>query len=177
MSEVSQPPPRLNLERKARCRDLDAARSALEALPARREGEQQQTDTYFLARHGRLKLREIEGREAVLISYERPDGQSARLSRYYLVPVTEPLLMKTALTAALGLRGAVHKCREVYHWHNVRIHLDEVAGLGAFVEFEAVLGPGDDEATAHERLTHLGRLLGLLAEDEQGVSYADLLGL
>ena len=47
--------------------------------------------------------------------------------------------LKTALVAALGIRGVVHKRREIYLWHNVRIHLDEVAGLGALVEFEAVL--------------------------------------
>jgi len=34
----------------------------------------------------------------------------------------------------------VSKRREIYLWHNVRIHLDAVTGLGSFVEFEAVLG-------------------------------------
>jgi adenylate cyclase class IV len=34
----------------------------------------------------------------------------------------------------------VSKRREIYLWHNVRIHPDAVTGLGSFVEFEAVFG-------------------------------------
>jgi adenylate cyclase class IV len=36
--------------------------------------------------------------------------------------------------------------REIYLYHNVRIHLDEVEDLGTFLEFEAVLGPNVDDA-------------------------------
>ena len=85
--------------------------------------------------------------------------------------------MKTALTAALGIRGVVRKRREVYFWHNVRIHLDEVAGLGTFVELEAVLGPDEDENRAQERLEHLCELVGIADVDLLGQSNADLLGM
>ena len=69
--------PRRNLERKFRCQDLDAVRGMLPAVTARREGVQLQTDTYFHARAGRLKLREIDGEPAVLIWYDRPDTAAA----------------------------------------------------------------------------------------------------
>ncbi|MGK3856667.1 class IV adenylate cyclase, partial [Enterococcus faecium] len=82
---------------------------------------------------GRLKLREIDGQAAVLIWYDRPDHDAARLSKYHLVPVADPAALKAALTDALGVRGEVRKRREIYLWHNVRIHLDEVAGLGSFL--------------------------------------------
>jgi adenylate cyclase, class 2 len=172
---MSDPLLRHNLERKAPCADLGAARAALERLGARREGVQAQTDTYFPVRNGRLKLREIAGQEAVLIWYARPDDAAARLSTYHLVRVADPDSLRAALIAALGVRGEVHKRREVYHWHNVRVHLDEVRGLGKFVEFEAVLGASDDEATAHGRLRQLGEALGLRPEDEVALSYSDLL--
>jgi adenylate cyclase, class 2 len=168
---------RRNLERKFRCTDLHAVRAALPALETRREGVQLQTDTYFHARAGRLKLREIDGEAALLIAYDRPDTATAKLSAYHLVPVGDAALLRTALTAALGERGCVRKRREIHHWHNVRIHLDEVEGLGTFVEFEAVLSASDDETAAHADLERLRRALGLVDAEELAASYADLLGL
>ena len=55
------------------------------------------------------------------------------------MPIAEPALLKAALTAALGVRRVVDKRREIFLADNVRIHLDDVAGLGTFLEFEAVL--------------------------------------
>src|SRR5258708_1706900 len=122
--------PRRNLEHKFRCHDLDAVRAALPPLAPRPAGVQLQTDTYFHSRAGRLKLREIDGEPAVLIWYDRSDAATAKLSTYHLVPVADAASLHTALTAALGVRGVVRKRREIFLWHNVRIHLDEVEGLG-----------------------------------------------
>jgi predicted adenylyl cyclase CyaB len=84
-------------------------------------------------------------------------------------------VLKAALAAALGTRGVVRKRREIYFWHNVRIHLDEVIGLGTFLELEAVLAPEDDENLAQERLDHLCEKLGIAENDLLGQSNADLL--
>jgi adenylate cyclase class IV len=115
------------------------------------------------------------GQPAVLIWYERPDATSARWSQYHLVPVSDPVSLRAALAAALGERGVVRKCRNLSLWHNVRVHLDDVAGLGTFVEFEAVMADGDDEATAHERLAQLAAALELRPEDDVAGSYGDLM--
>lgn len=165
--------PRRNLERKARCGDLSTAAVALERLGARRQGVLEQTDTYFQVPNGRLKLRRTEGEQAVLIWYERPDEKTARWSRYHLVPVSDPAGLRAALAAALGERGEVRKRRDLWLWHNVRIHLDDVVGLGMFVEFEAVMSAGDDEETARQRLAELGAALGLTAADDVAGSYGD----
>src|SRR6185312_14056330 len=69
------------------------------------------------------------------------------------------------------------KLRTLWLWHNVRIHLDEVAGLGTFVEFEAVMSASEDDATAHARLAELAASLALTPADDVAGSYADLLGL
>ena len=127
--------------------------------------------------NGRLKLRQIEGAAAALIWYERPDQVAARTSAYQLVPVREPRLLESVLAAALGARGQVRKRRTIYLWHNIRIHLDEVAGLGTCVEFEAVLSAGEDEAASRPCLEHLSRALGIRPEDHLAPSYAYLLGL
>jgi predicted adenylyl cyclase CyaB len=169
--------PRRNLERKFRCPDLGAVRAALPSLPTWHEGVQFQTDTYFHARAGRLKLRVIDVEAAALIWYDRPDAAAAKLSTYHLVPVPDAPLLRAALTAALGVRGVVVKRRDIHHWGNVRIHLDEVDGLGTFVEFEAVLSAQDDESAAHADLEALRRALGLGSAEELATSYADLLGL
>ena len=166
-----------NLELKARHVDLRAAAAALERLGARGPAVEEQTDTYFRVPNGRLKLREVAGQPAVLIRYERPDLPDPRTSTYLLVPAPDPEGLRAALAAAVGVRGMVRKRRTVYLWHNVRIHLDEVAGLGSFVEFEAVLSPGEDEPAARARLEELGRLLGLGPAGHLAPSYADLLGL
>jgi predicted adenylyl cyclase CyaB len=113
----------------------------------------------------------------VLISYDRPDRSEARLSTYYLVPVVDPPALKAALAAALGIRGQVHKRRDIYLWHNVRIHLDEVADLGTYIELEAVLSSDEDEMQASSRLARLGQELGILTANHIGSSYAELLGL
>jgi adenylate cyclase, class 2 len=166
-----------NLERKARCGDLCELREQAVKHGARFLAEETQADTYFHVPHGRLKLREINGLSATLIAYDRPDQKGSRLSSYHLVPVVHTPGLMAALAAALGVRGVVQKRRTIYLWHNVRIHLDEVEGLGTFVEFEAVLGPDDDEATAEERLEELGGALAIDASAYLATSYADLLGM
>jgi len=175
---MSNPSPRRNLELKARHGDLAAARKVVQAMArVRSVGVENQVDTYFQVPHGRLKLREINEESAMLIFYERPDQATARICNYQLVPFPDPVALKAALSAALGMRGVVRKRREIYFWHNVRIHLDEVAGLGTFVEFEAVLSPEDDENLAQERLDHLCKWLGIAPGDLLGQSNVDLLGL
>jgi predicted adenylyl cyclase CyaB len=170
-------PLRHNLEIKARHADLAGARDRLLQFGAKFAGLEAQTDTYFRVPHGRLKLREIDGQSAVLIWYERPDRASARSSHYHLVPVADAAGLRSALSAALGVRGTVCKRREIYLYQNVRIHLDAVAGLGSFVEFEAVLGADRDLNAAQAMLDQLSAALGIDRKDYLAPSYADLLGL
>lgn len=165
-----------NLEWKARLAEPAAVREAVGRLGARFAERQEQRDTYFRVPHGRLKLREIVGGPPLLIWYERPDRDQTRFSDYYLVPVVDAAMQRAALAAALGVRGEVHKHREIHLWHNVRVHLDEVVGLGCFVEFEAVLAGAADEAPSLRRLEELRVVLGIAAAAPMAGSYADLLG-
>ena len=172
--------PNRNLELKARCPDLARAADAARSIGATRDGVLEQLDTYFHFPHGRLKLRETAGRGAELIAYERANDPAVRGSDYYVIPIADAAAaaaMKAALAKRLAVRGTVSKRRELFLWHNVRIHLDDVAGLGTFLEFEAVISPADDEAVSRERLARLGEALGVRDEDRIAVSYADLAGL
>jgi predicted adenylyl cyclase CyaB len=156
-----------NIELKARLADLDAARKTAVAIATERLGTQHQVDTYFHCRHGRLKLRQIDRLRAELVWYARPDQEGPKPSDYQVAPLAHPETLKAALTAALGVRAVVEKRREIFLYHNVRIHLDDVVHLGQFLEFEAVLGPALDESTG---LALLDRLMGQFA-----ISPADLL--
>jgi predicted adenylyl cyclase CyaB len=69
----------------------------------------------------------------------------------------------------------VEKNRELYLWHDVRIHLDSVEGLGSFVELEALASPGSDLDAERDAVDELRRALEIRDEDLVGESYADLL--
>ncbi|MBX3414881.1 MAG: class IV adenylate cyclase [Pirellulales bacterium] len=168
--------PRRNIELKARLRDLAAARATAEKLATEFVGVQWQIDTYFVCAQGRLKLREIDDRMAQLVAYERSDERTSKASDYYLVAVPQPALLKQALTAALGVRGVVRKRREIFLVENVRIHLDEVDGLGTFLEFEAVLGPHVDDRKGAQQVAELREAFGLRTEDLLACSYSDMCG-
>jgi adenylate cyclase class IV len=190
-----------NVELKARLEDLDAARALARQVATEPLGTQQQVDTYFHCPQGRLKLRQIDGRLGQLVWYARPDQPGPKASDYLVVPVSEPEKLKAALAAALGVLCVVRKRREIFLYHNVRIHLDEVEGLGSFLEFEAVLGsyggpsgqpaamlstpsfgvaegtsgPEVDEATGRGQLDELARQFGLDQGDLLCGSYADMI--
>src|SRR5215207_9248734 len=167
--------PRRNVELKAH--DPDPGRTLERALAAgaRDEGLLRQRDTYFHVAAGRLKLREEEPGGATLIAYQRPDEAAERVSSYRLVPVPEPDALRDALAAANGVDVVVVKRRHLLLWETVRIHLDEVRGLGSFLELEAVAGPGSDLTREQAQVAHLREALeirdGALLEG----SYADAL--
>jgi len=170
-------PPQSNIELKARCSDLAAARLAIQSLQLVDTGVQHQIDTYFHVPHGRLKLREIMGVRAELIQYDRSNEARSRKSEYRLTPISHPDELKASLGAALGVRGQVEKHRHVLLWQNVRIHLDNVKSLGTFIEFEAVMSPGENETAGHARLSQLCEIMKIAPADYLDSSYADLMGL
>ncbi len=166
-----------NLELKARLADIAAARTIAVGLATETLGVQRQVDTYFHCPHGRLKLREIDGQRAQLVWYARDNHTDVRPSDYVLAPVDDGAALHLALTQALGVRGTVEKRREIFLYHNVRIHLDEVVNLGSFLEFEAVLGPTADESVSRTRLAHLNGAFDLSPSDLLSGSYSDMLRL
>ena len=166
--------PRSNIELKARLASLEKARKIASRLATDRLEDQHQIDTYFHCNEGRLKLREIDGERAELIWYERPDQSEPKASNYCIVPVDDPAAGKQSLVAALGVRQVVDKHREIYLYHNVRIHLDRVVNLGEFLEFEAVLGPDVTADEGNAQVKYLREQFGIASSDLLNGSYADL---
>jgi len=166
----------VNVELKAVDRDPEATFARCWALGATDGGGLVQRDTYFMARRGRLKLRVEEGAlGGELIAYRREDSVDAVESGYVLAAVAAPDELAEALDAALGTVVVVSKRRRLFLWEGVRIHLDEVDGLGSFIEFEAVLPDAGDLDTARAKVARLRTELGIADDALVAVGYADLL--
>ena len=166
-----------NVEIKVRVAELAAVERRAAALADHGPELILQDDSFFAARHGRLKLRAFADGRGELIAYERPDATGPKLSDYTIAPVPDPDALRTALNRALGPAGRVVKRRVLYLAGQTRIHLDLVEGLGAFLELEVVLRDGqtaaDGEAVARDLLAALG-----LADAERiAGAYVDLLNV
>jgi adenylate cyclase, class 2 len=170
--------PSRNLELKAL--DPDPPRTlaaALELDGVEDRGVVVQRDTYFFAVQARLKLRESPPNPAELISYARADREGPAVSHYRVVQVADHVALAEALADALGVRAVVEKERRLLLWRGVRIHLDRVARLGAFVEFEAVAQTVGGLEAEQVKVEELRSALGL--DDDRLLvarGYAELLG-
>jgi predicted adenylyl cyclase CyaB len=165
----------LNVEIKARCKQADLIRQYLLDHAADFKGTDLQTDTYFHSPQGRLKLREgnIENN---LIYYERDNQAGPKSSHFQLVKIADAAGLKQVLTQSMGIKVVVQKQRDIYYINNVKFHLDEVPGLGAFVEIEAgnMLADLTHEALQAQCAFYMAAF-AIQQEDLMEVSYSDLL--
>jgi adenylate cyclase class IV len=164
-----------NVEIKARVIDAAALFAKARAIADHGPVEIIQDDAFFACATGRLKLRTLSASAGQLIFYQRADAAGPKESRYTIVPTSTPELLRATLTAALGLTGRVRKRRLLFMLGATRIHLDDVADLGHFLELEVVLRDGEtvDQgiATAHAIMERLG----VAAKDLVDRAYVDLL--
>lgn len=165
-----------NVEIKARVADLEAVAARAQALADRGPFELEQDDTFFACPDGRLKLRELAPDQGQLIYYERADVAGPKVSHYFIAPTQDPAALRDTLGRALSVIGRVRKRRRLYRVGQTRIHLDEVEGLGSFVELEVMLAETDDVAAGEEIAAHLMHRLGVPAQDLVEGAYLDLLG-
>ena len=167
--------PFLNVEIKARSNNQAGIRNYLLVNNADFKGVDEQTDTYFNVKNGRLKLREgnIENN---LIFYERANQAGPKNSHFHLVKVEDAKAMKEILTKSMGVKVVVKKKREIYYISNVKFHIDEVPGLGSFVEIEAgnILADLSMEQLK-EQCDFYIQDFGIEKEDLVEVSYSDIL--
>jgi predicted adenylyl cyclase CyaB len=164
-----------NIEIKARLDDPEAVRKRAEAIATTAPSLIIQADTFFHVPHGRLKLRRFDDGTGELIHYERPDAEGPKESCYTIARVEQPGPMTRILTDALGVRCVVRKTRTLLLVGQTRIHLDQVEGLGSFLELEVVLRPGQGSAEGERIATELMHRMGIHAEDLVSGAYADLL--
>lgn len=165
-----------NFEVKARTERQEMIRKWLLDNGASLRGTDLQTDTYFNLPEGcgRLKLRQgnIENN---LIHYHRQDDPEARVSDVALSPVGDAPSLKALLARALGVKVEVRKKREIYFIENVKFHLDELEGLGQFVEIEAIaISPESRLEDLKAQCTRYMDIFGIRPQDIAAQSYSDM---
>ncbi len=165
----------VNVEWKARTRDPERQRQLAAALSDHPPEILEQEDSFFPVPHGRLKLRQLGPEQGELIFYQRSEAAGSRESAYWLVPTQVPESLRDLLARALGSGVVVRKRRVLYRAGQARIHVDEVAGLGTFLEVEVVLAPGQPAAEGQRIAEQLQWQLEVRDEDLIGCAYADLL--
>jgi len=165
----------INIEIKARTSQAGVIRAYLLANNAVFKGTDWQTDTYFNTVRGRLKLRQgnIENN---LIYYERKDQAGPKQSDFSLVEIADANALKEILVAAIGLKIAVQKQREIYFIDNVKFHLDTLEQLGSFVEIEASnkYAPLSKEELNKQCVFYMQQF-GIQESDLIDISYSDML--
>ena len=171
---VAEQPGGRNLELKAHDPAPAASLEACRKLGAVDCGLLWQRDSYFHTPDGRLKLREQRPGRSQLISYHRADQASQRESRYRILEVGEPELLRDFLGESLGIRATVTKQRRLFLWRSVRIHLDDVEELGRFIELEAVAPPESDLQAEEALVTELRARLAITDATLVAESYGEL---
>ncbi len=164
-----------NIEIKAYARNFDEIRRRAEALSAGAVEVLPQEDTFFNTPQGRLKLRLLSPNQGQLIYYTRPDQEGPKRSDYHISLTAEPEKLKRVLELANGIRGIVRKTRYLYLVGQTRVHLDDVEGLGQFMELEVVLQEGQSDAEGQAIAEGLMASLGVEKDDLVEGAYMDLL--
>jgi predicted adenylyl cyclase CyaB len=164
-----------NIEIKARVSDPVALQARALELATTGPETILQTDTFFQISEGRLKMREFEDGSGELIFYRRPDAEGPKTSDYAIAPTTDGKSLREVIEAAMPVRGVVRKKRLLFLAGRTRIHLDEVEGLGSFMELEVMLEEGEDPARGEAEAAELMAKLGIPNGDLVSGAYIDLL--
>ncbi len=164
-----------NIEIKARVSDFAEIRRRAEKLSEKPVEVIPQEDTFFHTPQGRLKLRVLAVDRGQLIYYTRPDQEGPKRSDYHIYFTSNPQNLRRVLELAYGIRGVIRKTRYLYLVGQTRLHLDEVEGLGQFLELEVVMQEGQSDAQGQAIAAALMASLGVERDDLLNGAYMDLI--
>ena len=164
-----------NIEIKARVSDPERKRSLAEHLSGAPPICLHQEDTFFPCASGRLKLRQLSATQGELIAYQRADVSGTKRSDYLICHTGTPADLRDTLASALGTGVVVTKTRWLFLVGQTRVHLDEVAGLGSFLELEVVLADGQLPDQGYLIAREMMVALEVREADLIDCAYADLL--
>jgi len=169
----------IEVERKYKIASLIELRRKLKRLGARRLGSKTEVDTYyspphqtFLGRPRYLRLREtVQGRRT-WTQFEYHEAYAHFAAREHEVVVAEPRVLRYILKELKFVTElTVSKRRETWRVKKVQVELDQVRGLGQFIELE-VMGQGQRAALG--LIMPLAHKLGL-TERQRSPGYFKLL--
>lgn len=168
-----------NIEIKAHVKkDFEEFVSKVESIAGCTSEKLIQHDVFYDSPNGRLKLRAVKCQKydkAQLIFYTRPDQDGPKLSDYHITPVQDVSSMMECLRSSMGVKGEVKKTRFLCIVGQTRVHMDQVEGLGNFMELEVVLRD-DQTAEEGESIAHgLMKDLSIEKDDLCTGAYMDML--
>ena len=155
------------IEFKARCENPERIKQILKTVDAQYQGCNNETDSYLKNNGHILKLRE-SGNIVTIFKYTE-ETTAGKLCRQVCNPLMKDLLIQT-----IGLDKVVTKRREIYIIDNVKINIDQVEGLGNFVEIEAESDDENRDATIQTCKFYLS-LMGIKQRDIIPFSYGDIM--
>lgn len=170
----------LEIELKARVKDLDAVRERLTALHAEPEGRVHERDLYLNAPHRdfgvtdeALRIREADGRCTVTYKGAKKRDYHLKAREEWNCGVESGDIMGR-IFLSLGFRpvAEVRKWREYYRYRNATVCLDQVHDLGEFVEIELSDPSSVDEPAGY--VARLAEEIGVAGEPILS-SYLELL--
>ena len=133
-----------NLELKVPCKSFSKIENLLHEINADFNGELIQKDIYYQTGNGLLKLR-IENGEQSLIKYIRDETGKDRWSDFQVIRFSDGNA-DTFFKDIFNFETVVEKKRLLHMYDNTRINLDEVKGLGKFLELETLALNGLEDA-------------------------------
>lgn len=163
-----------NIEIKAKIHNYDRVKRLVEELCPIPIQTEQQEDTFFNTPKGRLKLRETIGESAIMY-YDRPNSHGPKQSDIALSFTNNPDTLKSVLSKSIGIRGVVKKRRILYKYAQTHIHLDDVEGLGKFIELEVVLMENKSAEDGNKIVQDLMEKFDIQNSDLIDVAYIDLI--
>ncbi|XP_076015913.1 adenylate cyclase CyaB-like [Genypterus blacodes] len=164
-----------NVEIKARLSDRKGFTERAAQLSQSEGTIIRQHDTFFNCSQGRLKLRDYMNGMGQLIFYVRPDTDGPKLSTYSISPTSDPHSLRAVLSDALGVKGEVKKVRRLFLIGQTRVHLDEVEGLGHYMELEVVMRSEQSVEDGQQVAQDLMEQLGVSEDSLVTGAYMDLL--
>ena len=160
----------VNLELKLKINPKQNTERLIKKISGSRKKILNQKDIYYKCKNGLLKLR-IENDDCCLIKYFR-DETGTRWSDYEILKL-EGRNVEKYLSDIFSVEVIVEKVRKLYVYKDTRIHLDEVKGLGKFLELETVVTKS--KRHAQKEFALVVKLLNLDLTKQIKSSYRDLL--
>ncbi|XP_025153538.1 uncharacterized protein LOC105185791 [Harpegnathos saltator] len=167
-----------NVEIKGRLKDINYAISKAKELSGSNNAVIiKQHDTFFKAAEGRLKIRKFDDNTAEYIFYKRPNVLGPKLCNYNKIALNSDIskLLMNILSESMGVVGVVKKIRQLFIVGQTRIHIDQVDGLGNFIELEVMLQENQDIETGQKIADELMQALSITKDDLIAEAYIDLL--
>jgi len=177
----------IEVEVKAHATNLDEIEEKVIEIGASRMGEEYQEDLYFNAPHRdfaqtdealRIRKTKSENSEKTYITYKGPKMDELSKTRKEIEVAVEDPSNVAEILQNLSFRAVamVRKNRTIYTLDELIITLDQVHGVGDFVEIEKETAEGEDTEEALNQIFATYSKIGIENGFERS-SYLELMGI